>query len=57
MTAYVSHTTIDCRNACELSQWWKEVLECVEDPGDPNAPGRWLSLSRPPRCGAVERPA
>jgi hypothetical protein len=39
MTAFVSHTTIDCRNAYELSQWWKRVLEYVDEPDDPNAPG------------------
>jgi hypothetical protein len=39
MTAFVSHTTIDCRNAYALSEWWKEVLEYVDDPEDPNEPG------------------
>jgi hypothetical protein len=39
MTAFVSHTTIDCRNAYELSEWWKRVLEYVDEPDDPNAPG------------------
>jgi hypothetical protein len=39
MTAFVSHTTIDCRNAYELSEWWKKVLEYVDAPEDPNEPG------------------
>ena len=38
MTAYISHTSIDCRNAYELSQWWKQVLEYVDQPDDPNEP-------------------
>ncbi len=40
MTSYISHTAIDCRNAYELSQWWKEVLEYVDSPEDPNQPGQ-----------------
>jgi len=39
MTARVSHTTIDCRNAYELSEWWKGVLAYVDVEGDPNLPG------------------
>ena len=39
MTAFISHTSIDCRNAYELSEWWKKVLEYVDDPDDPNEPG------------------
>ena len=39
MTSYISHTTIDCRNAYELSEWWKQVLEYVDMPGDPNEAG------------------
>ncbi len=39
MTSFISHTAIDCRNAYELSQWWKEVLEYVDAPDDPNEPG------------------
>ena len=26
MTAFVSHTTIDCADAFALSEWWKRVL-------------------------------
>ena len=39
MTSYISHTTVDCRNAYELSEFWKQVLEYVDNPDDPNEPG------------------
>ncbi|MGL5818587.1 MAG: VOC family protein [Phycicoccus sp.] len=39
MTARVSHTTVDCRDAYELSEWWKGVLDYVDVEGDPNEPG------------------
>ena len=39
MTAFISHTTIDCRDAYEISTWWKAVLEYVDDPDDANHPG------------------
>jgi hypothetical protein len=39
MTAFVSHTSIDCRDAYELSRWWQGVLDYHEDPEDPNLPG------------------
>jgi catechol 2,3-dioxygenase-like lactoylglutathione lyase family enzyme len=39
MTSRVAHTTIDCRNAYELSEWWKGVLGYVDLDGDPNLPG------------------
>ena len=39
MTSRVSHTTFDCRNAFELSEWWKPVLGYVDLPDDPNEPG------------------
>jgi hypothetical protein len=38
MTSYISHTSIDCRNAYALSEWWKQVLEYVDKPDDPNEP-------------------
>ena len=38
MTCFVSHTSVDCHNAYELSEWWKEVLGYVDVPGDPNEP-------------------
>jgi len=39
MAAFVSHTTLDSRNAYELSEWWKRVLGYVDVEGDPNLPG------------------
>lgn len=39
MVARVSHTTINCTNAYELSEWWKPVLGYTDVPGDPNEPG------------------
>ena len=39
MTCLVSHTTVDCRNAYELSEWWKALLGYQDVDGDPNEPG------------------
>ena len=39
MTAYISHTTVDCADAYALSGWWKALLGYVEVDGDPNEPG------------------
>jgi hypothetical protein len=39
MTAFISHTSIDCVNAYALSSWWRVVLDYAEDPDDPNEPG------------------
>lgn len=39
MTSRVSHTSIDCHNAYDLSQWWRQVLDYGIDPDDPNEPG------------------
>lgn len=39
MTSFVSHTTVDCRDAYALSEWWKQVLDYVDMPDDPNEPG------------------
>lgn len=35
----VSHTTFNCENAFELSEWWKQVLGYGDIEGDPNEPG------------------
>jgi catechol 2,3-dioxygenase-like lactoylglutathione lyase family enzyme len=51
MTAFVSHTTIDCRNAYELSEWWKPVLGYVDIEGDPNLPGHEECMIRDPETG------
>lgn len=39
MTSFVSHTTIDCRDAYALSEFWKSVLGYVDVADDPNNPG------------------
>jgi len=39
MTSRVAHTSVDCRNAYDLSEWWKGVLDYVDLEGDPNLPG------------------
>lgn len=39
MAARLSHTSINCSDAFELSEWWKEVLGYVDVEGDPNEPG------------------
>ena len=38
MTSYIAHTSIDCHHAYALSEWWKQVLEYVDNPEDPNEP-------------------
>ena len=48
MTAFVAHTTIDCANAYELSEWWKPVLGYVDLDGDPNLPGHEECMIRDP---------
>lgn len=39
MSLRISHTTINCTDAFELSEWWKELLGDTDLPGDPNRPG------------------
>lgn len=39
MSAYISHTSVDCQNAYALATWWRTVLDYVEDPDDPDFPG------------------
>jgi hypothetical protein len=39
MTCFVSHTTVDCHHAYELSEWWKALLGYQDVDGDPNEPG------------------
>ncbi|MBD3783059.1 MAG: VOC family protein [Micrococcales bacterium] len=39
MTSRVAHTSVDCRNAYDLSEWWKAVLDYTDLPDDPNLPG------------------
>ena len=39
MTCFISHTTVDARNAYELSEWWKPGLGYADIEDDPNEPG------------------
>jgi hypothetical protein len=39
VSAYISHTSVDCTDAYTLSHWWCAVLDYAEDPDDPNLPG------------------
>ncbi len=51
MAAFVSHTTVDCRNAYELSEWWKQLLGYVDTEGDPNLPGHEECMIHDPATG------
>jgi catechol 2,3-dioxygenase-like lactoylglutathione lyase family enzyme len=51
MTSYISHTTIDCADAFELSEWWKRVLGYVDLDGDPNLPGHEECMIRDAESG------
>ena len=51
VTSFISHTTIDCRNAYDLSEWWKPVLGYVDIEDDPNEPGHEECMIRDPETG------
>jgi catechol 2,3-dioxygenase-like lactoylglutathione lyase family enzyme len=51
VTAFISHTTIDCADAYELSQWWKQLLGSGDVPDDPNQPGHEECLIQRPDGG------
>ena len=51
MTSFISHTTIDCHNAYELSEWWKPVLGYADLEDDPNLPGHEECMIRDPETG------
>jgi len=51
VTSVISHTTIDCANAYELSEWWKQLLGYVDLPDDPNLPGHEECLIQRPDGG------
>ena len=51
MTCLVSHTTVDCRNAYELSEWWKALLGYQDVDGDPNEPGHEECMILDPATG------
>jgi hypothetical protein len=47
MPLFVHHVAVDCRNAYELSEWWKPVLGYTDVPDDRNEPGH-------PECVIVD---
>ena len=51
MTSFISHTTIDCHHAYELSEWWKPVLGYTDLEDDPNEPGHEECMIRDPETG------
>ncbi len=51
MACFVSHTPVDCRNAYELSEWWKALLGYVDLEDDPNLPGHVECLIRDGETG------
>lgn len=51
MVSFISHTTIDSRNAYRLSQWWKQVLSYVDIEDDPNEPGHEECMIQRPDGG------
>ncbi|HWK92689.1 MAG TPA: VOC family protein [Luteimicrobium sp.] len=51
MTSFVAHTTVDCRDAYGLSEWWKEVLGYVDLDDDPNRPGHEECMIQDPATG------
>ncbi|HUF97648.1 MAG TPA: VOC family protein [Ilumatobacter sp.] len=51
MTSRVSHTTFDCHDAFELSEWWKPVIGYTDIPGDPNEPGDEECMIADPNIG------
>lgn len=51
MTSFVSHTTVDCADAYELSEWWKRLLGYVDVDGDPNLPGHEECMILDPESG------
>ncbi len=51
MSCFVSHTTIDCHNAYDLSEWWKSLLGYHDIEGDPNQPGHEECMIQDPGTG------
>ena len=51
MTSYISHTSVDCHNAYELSEWWKPVLGYADIEDDPNLPGHEECMIHDPETG------
>lgn len=50
MSSRISHTTLDCVDAFELSEWWKQVLGYTDIPGDPNESGDKECMIVDPNC-------
>jgi catechol 2,3-dioxygenase-like lactoylglutathione lyase family enzyme len=51
MTSFVSHTSVDCANAYELSEWWKQLLGYRDVEGDPNETGDEECMILDPESG------
>jgi len=51
VTSFIAHTTVDCRNAYDLSEWWKALLDYRDIDGDPNEPGHEECMIRDPETG------
>jgi catechol 2,3-dioxygenase-like lactoylglutathione lyase family enzyme len=51
MGSRISHTTISSADAYALSEWWKQVLEWTDVPGDPNESGDEECMIVDPRTG------
>jgi catechol 2,3-dioxygenase-like lactoylglutathione lyase family enzyme len=51
MTSFVAHTTVDCKDAYHLSEWWKQVLGYVDIEDDPNEPGHEECMITDPDTG------
>ena len=51
VTSFISHTSVDCANAYELSEFWKAVLGYADIDGDPNLPGHEECLIQDPETG------
>ena len=51
MSSFVSHTSVDCRDAYALSEFWKGVLDYVDVADDPNSPGDEECMILDPQTG------
>ncbi|GAB2875462.1 VOC family protein [Nocardioides pacificus] len=51
MPSYISHISVDCANAYELSEWWKPVLGYVDVESDPNLPSHNECMIRDAETG------
>ena len=51
MTSFVAHTSVDCADAYELSEWWKQLLGYTDLPDDPNEPGHVECMILDPETG------